>query len=137
MKYIVIILFFTALFGGCKDPGKEVFEMIDTTGKMTIKEGMFVNSVHQVSGTASILESDSGRILLLDNFKTENGPALKVYLAKSTNNTSIIDLGDLKGTSGKFSYPIDRNANINGYNYVLIWCEKFSVLFGYAQINTK
>ena len=135
MKYLVLIIFLSALFTSCKDPGKEVFEMIDTTGKVTVKEGNFVNAVHQVSGNASILSSDSVRILLLDNFRTENGPALKVYLAKSTSNAAIIDLGNLKGTSGKFSYPISKNTDISGYSYVLIWCEKFSVLFGYAQLK--
>ena len=100
-----------------------------------IKSGALVGIGHSVSGTAALFDSVGKKILLLDPFSSQNGPDLKVYLSKDQNASSYISLGKLKSTSGKQSYAVPGNPVVTDYNYVLIWCEQFSVVFGSAKLQ--
>jgi hypothetical protein len=75
------------------------------------------------------------KVLLLDPFSSQNGPDLRVYLSKDASGGSFINLGRLKSTTGKQSYDIPGNPNLDEYSYVLIWCQQFSVGFGRAMID--
>ena len=75
------------------------------------------------------------RYLVFDNFKTDNGPALRVWLSKNTGVADYINLGNLKAVNGNFYYPLTAAQNTTTYNHVLIWCEAFSVLFGHAVLQ--
>jgi hypothetical protein len=59
-----------------------------------------------------------------------------MYLSKSTGNTDVVDLGDLKSIDGTFYYSFDPSTNTNDYKYVLIWCKGFSVLFGNGALQS-
>ena len=54
---------------------------------------------------------------------------------ESAAGSSFISLGDLKAASGDQEYDIPATANKSEYKYILIWCQRFSVLFGSANIN--
>lgn len=99
------------------------------------KSGSFMDRDHPTSGTARLVNIDGKYFLELADFKTDNGPALKTYLSKEEDPKSFVDLGDLKSTSGTFNYEIPSNVDPNEFPLVLIWCEKFSVLFGAAELN--
>jgi len=45
-----------------------------------------------------------------------------------------LDLGGLKGNIGAQNYPVPRTADPGRYRTVVIWCERFSVTFGYAPL---
>ena len=50
------------------------------------------------------------------------------------SNSDFIEAGKLKATKGNFYYIMNSSINTVDYKYVLIWCEDYSVLFGYAQL---
>jgi len=98
--------------------------------------GSFVNGDgHDASGSAKLYESATQHLIQIENLNTDNGPALRVYLSKTTAAKDFIDLGNLKAVTGNFGYAIDKRANILEYKHVLIWCERFSVLFGSAELK--
>ena len=99
--------------------------------------GDFVSAVHTTSGTASIDQDET--TLTFTNFKTDSGPDLNIYLARSlTNITSdFIDLGDIKGVDGNYSYSLPDNTDYTEYQYVIVWCVAFNVNFGYALLEMQ
>ena len=52
----------------------------------------------------------------------------------SVARSSHIDLGGLKGNIGDQNYAVPRSAGRDGYRTVVIWCQRFSVTFGYAPL---
>ena len=98
-------------------------------------QGMFVDAVHQTSGTASINQDET--VLTLTNFKTDNGPDLNIYLASNINNVEgdFIDLGNIKGTDGTYTYDLPSGTDYLAYKYVVVWCVDFSVNFGWAELE--
>ena len=101
----------------------------------SIRKGNFINGVHVTSGSANILQADGQKTLVLENFSTDNGPDLKVYLANDRRASSFILLGDLKAVSGNQTYSITGMPDLAAYPYVLIWCQQFGVLFGSAELK--
>jgi len=88
-----------------------------------------------ISGQAKI-SLDSGRhLLLLDSFSVSSGPDLKVYLAKEYPPANFINLGALQRNSGSQLYPIPAGIDFSAYRYVLIHCQQYNHLFGYATLQ--
>lgn len=99
--------------------------------------GDFVSSAHPTSGTVKVLEDSkdkSIKYLVFENFKTDAGPDLKVYLSEDTKATGFVEISKLDKT-GNFTLTIPASANLDKQKHVLIWCKQFSVLFGYAQLK--
>lgn len=96
--------------------------------------GSFVNGAHDVSGSASIIETTEGMMLRLSDFHTLNGPDLRLYLATDTTAKDYVDLGPLKATDGNINYDIPPNTDADKYTTVLVWCRAFSVNFGSATL---
>lgn len=106
-----------------------------STGTVLAQGSLSGNMNYKVSGVAKVIEDNGVKSVRLENFSSNNGPDLKVYLAKDANASSFINLGNLKSISGNQNYAISGMINITEYKYVLIWCQQFGVLFGSAQIN--
>ena len=100
-------------------------------------EGSFTSSAHTTSGTASINQEET--VLTLTNFKTDSGPDLNIYLATSISNvtSNFIDLGNIKGVDGDYTYDLPDNVDYLQYKYVVIWCVDFNVNFGYSELIKK
>ncbi len=96
---------------------------------------MFVGLDGPTTGTASIYDQGGVKYVVLDPLNANNGPDLKVYLAKDINAKDYIRLGSLKSTTGKQSYAVPGTPTISDYNYVHIWCEAFSVDFARAEVK--
>lgn len=103
-----------------------------------------VAAAHDTAGTVTIYRLDSGdRVLRLTDFHTSNGPDVHVYLtsaAKVNSNGDVtsgkyLDLGTLKGNIGNQNYEIPANVDLNEFHSVSIWCARFHVNFGAAQLN--
>lgn len=92
---------------------------------------------HPASGTVRIVQGADETIVRYENYKTINGPDLKVYLAKDLEAKEYVDLGPLKGTEGNINYSVPKNVDVSEYRYVLTWCEDFSVLFNSAEISVS
>ena len=98
--------------------------------------GSFVSNVHPSSGTVKIIKGADGKLsLAIENFSTDNGPDLRIWLATSTSAATYKELGLLKAVSGNFSYDLANDVDYATHNHVLIWCKDFSVLFGHAVLR--
>ena len=98
--------------------------------------GSFQNAVHQTSGIAKIYADSAQKsyTLVLENFKTDAGPDLRVYLAEDRAVTNFIQISD-KVQNGNIIYDISGDIDFKKRNHVLIWCKSFSVLFGAAELK--
>ena len=113
-------------------------------GVVAVRQGSFHSGEHATTGVAQLLGSPGGLTTLrLAPFRTSNGPAVHVWLSAAapgaTNGTvadsAHLDLGALKGNIGGQNYPVPRAADLGRYRTVVIWCERFSVTFGYAPLT--
>lgn len=105
------------------------------SGDFTIAyHGDFVNSAHETSGVVKV--NTDKTILKLENFSSENGPILELYLATDLTVQNYISLGQLQGLTGDFDYMLSNsNIDFSLYKYVIVWCVDFSVNFGYAILE--
>ena len=107
-----------------------------------LARGTFISREHETTGTARILRlADGQRILRLEGFETSNGPALFVYLSQNPADgedglfdDDYLDLGPLKGNIGDQLYDIPQGTDLTQFTSVSIWCDRFSVSFGAADI---
>lgn len=108
------------------------------TAENIIYQGEFqgADSFHKVNGKAIILSDENSSYLRLENFQSTNGPDLKVYLSENLSDDSYISLGELKGNIGSQNYVLSSDIDLKKYKNVLIWCERFSVLFGSAELKS-
>ena len=90
---------------------------------------------YDVSGDAIVLGNGTGqRFLRFENFDSNNGPDLNVYLVNPDDPDDFVDLGDLKGNIGDQNYEIPPEVDLDRYSQVAIWCVRFSVGFGVADL---
>ena len=106
--------------------------------------GRLGGKAHPTSGRATIYESVGGkRYLRLTDFTTSNGPDVHVVLARAEDpsldqkivkgNLDYVELGKLKGNQGNQNYDIPAAVDLQKYNAVVIYCERFSAVFGVAR----
>lgn len=121
----------------CKkdDIAKEVSETYDSSQATLLASSSFSNGSHTTSGNVKFYSKNGVNSLVFENFSTESGPDLRVYLSTSLGNNDYREAGKLKAISGNFYYNIDTAIHIDVYKNVLIWCEDFSVLFGKSQLQ--
>src|SRR6266852_472597 len=105
--------------------------------------GQFQKGAHETTGMASIYQLDGNkRVLRLTNFKTSNGPDVRVYLvaandamdSETVKKAGFLELGSLKGNEGVQNYDVPANADLTKYRAVTIWCARFNVNFGTAPL---
>ena len=118
----------------------------ETPKRAVTAEGTFISHEHPTAGTARIITLEDGsRVLRLVGLDTDNGPDLKVWLAAAPviegrdgwfvfDDDEYLSLGALKGNKGNQNYPIPDDADISDLTSVTIWCERFSVSFGAAEL---
>ena len=133
-----------ATAAGAPDVNAE--EAMPPDGPVVIASGEFVDAdaVHKGSGRAMIYQLPADRhVVRFEDFRTTNGPALVVYLAKHAAPTSaddvtdggFVSLGKLKGNVGNQNYEIPAGVDMAEFNSVVIWCELFDVLFSPASLE--
>ncbi len=110
-----------------------VEEMIDT-----LVQGMFIDRAHPTTGVAKIITDGNRRFLRFEDFETDNGPDLNVYLTSTGPDGGVgddpIDLGNLKGNIGDQNYELGPEVDLDRYTPVFIWCVRFRVAFGAAAL---
>jgi hypothetical protein len=112
-------------------------DTIDVSNGELKHSGAFQSNLsYTVAGTANIFLNGSNYILQLNSaFTSSGGPDLKVYLSKEINPVNFINLGALKSVKDAQTYTITGTPNFAEYKYVLIYCQQFSRLFGYATLK--
>ena len=137
LSKLFLICSIAALAVACSDDEmffeEDVTEVFENGG--VIKEAEFVSDAHPTSGLAQVVMAEDSRTLVFSDFRSDSGPDLDVYLATDTDATEFINLGGLKGTSGQFSYEVPLDIDLEKYDKVLIWCVRFSINFGFADLE--
>lgn len=120
---------------GCSKKTPENLNEILPLGTV-IASGSFVSSRHTTSGTVKVvMDASNKKKLVFENFQSDNGPDLRVWLSVNQNGSSYQEIGLLKAATGNFFYEMNADINYTLNNHVLIWCKDFSVLFGYAVLQ--
>jgi hypothetical protein len=107
--------------------------------------GTFIDRSHPAEGTASIVTDGTNTFLRFEEFKTDNGPDVFVYLARGVDRNStesklddeIINLGQLKGNIGDQNYAVPSDVDLTQYDTVVLWCKRFGVAFGTADLAVQ
>ncbi|HEX2075963.1 MAG TPA: DM13 domain-containing protein [Geodermatophilus sp.] len=107
--------------------------------------GSFISREHETTGTARVLELPDGQVVVrLEGFATSNGPALFVYLSANPAHgedglfdDDYVDLGPLKGNVGDQNYVVPAGVDATDWTSVVIWCDRFSVSFGAADLQPR
>ncbi|MFD3662988.1 DM13 domain-containing protein [Streptomyces sp. NPDC058659] len=115
-------------------------------GPTTVSEGTFISHEHTTSGTVKLIRlSDGSHTVRLENLDTSNGPDLRVWLTdapvkEGTAGWRVFDdgthvaLGKLKGNRGDQNYAVPADVDLTGLTSVTIWCDRFDVSFGAAEL---
>ena len=104
---------------------------------VTLVQGEFIDRSHPTSGIAKVITDGDRRFLRFENFETDNGPDLDVYLATGPPDGDLgeyINLAELKGNIGDQNYELTDDIDLDRYTTVFIWCTRFSVAFGAAAL---
>lgn len=110
--------------------------MADLASQTLILQGTFTSAVHTTTGKASIYQDKNKNYnLVFENFKTDSGPDLRIYLAEDKVLTNFIQITDKVNTNGSYVLPIPSSIDLKKQTTVVIWCKAFSVLFGSASLK--
>jgi hypothetical protein len=107
--------------------------------------GSFRSIDHETSGSVSLLKAPDGHYYVrLEDFRTENGPDLFVYLSSAPATAEgrdfaegFVDLGPLKGNIGNQNYVVPDDTDLSKYRSVVIWCRRFTSPFGAAPLQAQ
>ena len=106
---------------------------------LNLPSGDFVKKKKSIKGSWSVVQENGQTIIrFAGNFKTKNGPDLKIFLSpktiKAVNGKTAtagsVNLGVLKSTSGTQDYIVPSGVNLADFNSVLVHCEAYSILWG-------
>ena len=90
-------------------------------------------SNHVTKGRVEIVKADGkATINLLDDFWFDGAPDPKVALGNNGYDKTTL-MGLLKSNTGASTYEVPAGINVDDYNEVWIWCEKFNVPLGVAR----
>ena len=115
---------------------------LPSAGPAVALSGKFASLDHPTSGRARLVESTDGeRTLRLEDFETDNGPDLYVYLSENDVDgdeqgfdDEYVSLGRLKGNLGDQNYEVPDDVDLERYRSVVIWCDRFNSAFGAAPL---
>ncbi|MDQ0313031.1 hypothetical protein J2S46_007587 [Kitasatospora herbaricolor] len=105
--------------------------------------GSFRSGEHPTTGTARLVHlADGSTVLRLENLRTSEGPDVRVYLSAApaaeskldTLGEAPVELGRLKGNLGNQNYAVPAGADLTRLRSAVIWCARFSVGFGAADL---
>ena len=112
-----------------------------------VARGSLITHEHDTSGTVNIVElADGSRVLTLRNLDTSDGPDVEVWLTDAPvragekgwyvfDDGAHVSLGDLKGNQGNQVYRIPKSVDLSRYTSVSLWCARFDVSFGAAELT--
>lgn len=119
-----------------------------STDPQPLYTGRLEGKAHPTSGRATIYKTPGSKqeYLRLTDFMTSNGPDVHVLLARSGDpnlNQEIVkgqldsvELGPLKGNQGDQNYDVPVSVDLQKYNAIVIYCERFHAVFGVARLES-
>ncbi len=114
----------------------------DAAAPFVETSGSFIPLEHAVTGEATIISDGERRFLRFEDFEVDNGPDLFVYLVagasadgdKDLFDDDFVNLGRLAGNVGDQNYEVDIDLDLDRYNTVVIWCDRFNASFAAADL---
>lgn len=113
-----------------------------TTAAQVFGKGEFtkIDAIHYARGTATVgVSADGKKVLRFDNFTSNQGPDLRVYLGTRPDGSKVkeggFNLGALPATDGSYNINLPDSADLSKYKSVVIWCEAFNVTFSVASLS--
>ncbi|MFF4742465.1 DM13 domain-containing protein [Streptomyces sp. NPDC001268] len=109
--------------------------------------GSFISHEHATSGSVKIVRlADGSRLLRIEDLDTSSGPDLRVWLTDAPvkegrdgwhvfDDGEYLSLGRLKGNKGDQNYALPAGADLNRLTSVTVWCDRFDVSFGAAELR--
>ncbi|ULR52338.1 DM13 domain-containing protein [Streptomyces deccanensis] len=116
------------------------------SGPVTLASGDLISHEHTTSGSVKLVRlADGAHVVRLENLDTSNGPDLRVWLTDAPvkegragwhvfDDGAYVSLGKLKGNKGSQNYAVPENVDLSRYSSVSIWCDRFDVSFGAAEL---
>ncbi|GGT13878.1 hypothetical protein GCM10010271_16140 [Streptomyces kurssanovii] len=116
-------------------------------GPAKLAAGELISHEHETSGTVRLLRLPDGtHTVRLENLDTSNGPDLHVWLTDAPvkegragwhvfDDGAYVSLGKLKGNKGDQNYALPEGIDPARYSSVTIWCDRFDVSFGAAELS--
>jgi hypothetical protein len=116
------------------------------SGPVLLSRGELISHEHPTHGTVSVIaQPDGKRVLAIAHLDTSNGPDLHVWLTDAPvlrgsggyhvfDDGEHVSLGTLRGNVGNQAYPIPSALDLSRLTSVTIWCDRFDVSFGAAQL---
>ncbi|QNE78783.1 electron transporter [Streptomyces finlayi] len=113
----------------------------------TLATGEFISHEHGTSGTVKVLRlPDGSQTMRLEGLDTSNGPDLHVWITdapvkEGRAGWGVFDdgehrsLGKLKGNKGDQNYVLPSGIDLERFSSVTIWCDRFNVSFGAAELS--
>ena len=117
-------------------------------GPVEIASGTFVTHEHATTGSVRLLTlADGTQVLRIEDLGTSNGPDLRVWLSDQPvldgregwfvfDDGAYVELGQLKGNVGNQNYVVPPGTDLESLTSVSIWCARFSVSFGAADLRS-
>jgi hypothetical protein len=108
--------------------------------------GTLITHEHKTTGTVRLVRLVDGRTqLVVADLSTSDGPDLRVWLTDQPviegrdgwhvfDDGRYVELGRLKGNRGNQVYEVPAGTDLSGLTSVTIWCKRFSVSFGAAEL---
>ncbi|MBC7270261.1 MAG: DM13 domain-containing protein [Streptomyces sp.] len=124
----------------------EPTEPTEPAGPVVVASGELISHEHATSGTVKLLRlTDGSHVVRLEDLDTSNGPDLRVWLTdapvkEGVDGWRVFDdgkyesLGKLKGNKGSQNYPLPAGVDPADFSSVSIWCDRFDVSFGAAEL---
>jgi len=109
--------------------------------------GRFITHEHETSGGVQLVRRADGRLqLVLRDLSTSDGPDLRVWLTDQPvragaagwrvfDDGEWLEVGRLKGNKGDQVYDVPAGTAVDDLRSVSIWCRRFSVSFGAAELR--
>ncbi len=92
-------------------------------------------SGHTASGGVRVVKTGSGVTVVLDpDFKFDGAPDPKLGFGKN-GYVKATQFSPLKSNSGEQTYDIPATIDPADYNEVWVWCEKYAVPLGVANLE--
>ncbi|MFD5915001.1 DM13 domain-containing protein [Streptomyces massasporeus] len=112
----------------------------------TLADGELISHEHTTSGSVKLVRlPDGSHVVRLEDLDTSNGPELRVLLTDAPvkdgragwhvfDDGAHVSLGKLKGNKGSQNYAVPADVDPSRYTSVSIWCDRFDVSFGAAEL---
>ena len=92
-------------------------------------------SDHVVSGGVTVLKTDAGYVVVLEpDFSLDGAPDPKLGFGKNGYNAGA-KFSELRSEKGVQAYSISASIDPEEYDEVWVWCEKFDVPLGVADLK--